>query len=278
MPEMSPEEAEFLTARIARALARGGFDRWETSFLQDMRARLGGARPRLSDKQSRKLHAVLSRSNPRLTTLPGRRWQRRWGARRWRGTMAPSHRLLRGLIFLAVMVLFFGLHQIYLDFASRGSNTPAAQTFAQHGEPAAELTASRTPANDTNVSQGLAGSIRVIDGDTVDVKGEHVRLVGLNTPETYDPRCAAELALGMRAKERLRQLLANGTPQLVKVPCACKPGTEGTQRCNYGRSCGILSVNGRDVADTLISEGLAVPFQCSGTGCPRLPRPWCGEG
>ena len=77
------------------------------------------------------------------------------------------------------------------------------------------------------------------------------------------------------AKERLRQLLASGTPRLAKVPCACPPGTEGTSACNHGRSCGVLSVDGTDVAQTLIGEGLAVAFHCGSTGCPPLPRPWC---
>src|SRR5689334_709658 len=35
--------------------------------------------------------------------------------------------------------------------------------------------------------------LRVIDGDTLDVEGiGHVRLVGLNTPETVDPRKGVE--------------------------------------------------------------------------------------
>jgi hypothetical protein len=27
----------------------------------------------------------------------------------------------------------------------------------------------------------------------------------------------------------------------------------------------------------LIEEGLAVPFVCGATRCPRTPRPWCGS-
>jgi hypothetical protein len=37
----------------------------------------------------------------------------------------------------------------------------------------------------------------------------------------------------------------------------------------------VLKANGRDVGSILISEGLAVPFHCRGTGCPPTPRPWC---
>lgn len=60
------------------------------------------------------------------------------------------------------------------------------------------------------------------------------------------------------------------------VAQSCKPGTEGTDKCNYGRSCGALKVDGKDVGQTLIAEGLAVPFVCGRNGCPPTPSPWCG--
>jgi len=119
--------------------------------------------------------------------------------------------------------------------------------------------------------------ITVVDGDTIRVSGEarSIRLVGFNAPETRDPQCAAEAALGSRAKARLRELVRSGNLTLSRVACACRPGTEGTDRCNYGRSCGTLAVAGRDVGDVLIAENLAAPFRCGAHSCPRTPRPWC---
>jgi endonuclease YncB( thermonuclease family) len=61
---------------------------------------------------------------------------------------------------------------------------------------------------------------------------------------------------------------------LTRVACACRDGTEGTRRCNYGRLCGTLTVDGRDVGDVLIGEGLAHRYTCSGDRCPRRPG-WC---
>jgi endonuclease YncB( thermonuclease family) len=118
----------------------------------------------------------------------------------------------------------------------------------------------------------------VTDGDTIHIDGQSrgMRLVGLNAPETWQPQCPAEKALGERAKARLRQLVSSATLEVQRVPCSCPPGTEGTDSCNYGRSCGILRANGRDVGQVLIAEGLAVPFVCGVTRCPRTPRPWCG--
>lgn len=119
-------------------------------------------------------------------------------------------------------------------------------------------------------------SFTVTDGDTIRLNdGTRVRLNGFNAPESRDPLCEREAILGNRAKERLEELAATGRTNVIQVPCSCKPGTEGTDRCNYGRSCGILTINGRDVGQILISEGLAVPFQCGKTRCPKTPRPWC---
>src|SRR5262245_37748370 len=118
------------------------------------------------------------------------------------------------------------------------------------------------------------GQVEVVDGDTVRVDGETVRLVGFDTPETYRAQCPSERELGNRATFRLRQLVAGGGVDLERVGCACRPGTEGTPRCNYGRACGVLTVRGRDVGEVLISEGLAHPYVCGRTGCPAR-QAWC---
>lgn len=119
--------------------------------------------------------------------------------------------------------------------------------------------------------------IRVIDGDTIRVfhRKPNVRLVGFNAPETRRARCKVERVLGGRATRRLRELVRTGHLDFAFVPCACPPGTQGTRACNFGRRCGTLRVQGRDVGDILIGEGLAVPFVCGSTSCPKMPRPWC---
>ena len=81
-------------------------------------------------------------------------------------------------------------------------------------------------------------------------------------------------ALAKKATARLQQLLAGGVANLERVACACNPGTEGTQQCNHGRLCGRLTVGGRDVDSILIAEGLAEPFKCWATSCPRR-KDWC---
>ena len=61
---------------------------------------------------------------------------------------------------------------------------------------------------------------------------------------------------------------------LQVVECSCRPGTEGTHACNFGRACGYLTIDGRDVGDVLIAENLAHPYVCGRYSCPRR-KPWC---
>ena len=122
-----------------------------------------------------------------------------------------------------------------------------------------------------------SSDIRVIDGDTIRVYRQKpdVRLVGFNAPETRRAQCEAERELGAAATRRLRELLRHNQLDFALIECSCRQGTAGTMACNWGRRCGTLKVDGRDVGDILIAEHLAVPFVCGKTSCPKTPRPWC---
>lgn len=118
--------------------------------------------------------------------------------------------------------------------------------------------------------------IRVIDGDTIRIDGhkpDH-RLVGFNAPETRRAKNPTERELGGKATARLRALVRAGGLDYTMVRCACRVGTEGTFGCNFGRYCGVLKSRGEDVGAILIREGLAVPFVCGETSCPKTPNPW----
>ena len=122
------------------------------------------------------------------------------------------------------------------------------------------------------------GDVYVIDGDTINVfhVQPNVRLVGFNAPESSNAACEAERQLGVRATQRLLELVRAGHLDFQYVECSCPAKTQGTRFCNYGRDCGTLKSRGRDVGAILIEEGLAVPFICGATSCPKTPRPWCG--
>ena len=121
--------------------------------------------------------------------------------------------------------------------------------------------------------------VRVIDGDTIRIFNmkPDVRLVGFNAPETRRARCDAERQLGALATRRVRDLVKAGNLDYEPVACSCPAGTKGAMVCNYGRECGTLKADGRDVGAILIEEGLAVPFVCGPTRCPKTPKPWCSS-
>lgn len=128
----------------------------------------------------------------------------------------------------------------------------------------------------TGVTAVQPKRIDVIDGDTIRADGHSYRLAGIDTPES-GPRakCAAEREKAARASKRLREIVAGGGLSINRVSCYCAPGTEGTDACNYGRLCGLLTSNGRDVGKILIGEGLAKSYDCSSGHCPPKQN-WCG--
>jgi hypothetical protein len=58
------------------------------------------------------------------------------------------------------------------------------------------------------VSVSAQAATIIINGDTIDIDGVRIRIVQIDTPETF---CENELILGLRAKKRLRELLDGGT-------------------------------------------------------------------
>lgn len=99
----------------------------------------------------------------------------------------------------------------------------------------------------------------VVDGDTIWLAGEKIRIADIDAPETHDPRCGSEKALGDRATRRLRELLNSGAVTLESID---------RDEDRYRRKLRIVLVDGTSVGDTLVGEGLARWY---GSGRP----PWC---
>jgi hypothetical protein len=70
------------------------------------------------------------------------------------------------------------------------------------------------------------------------------------------------------ARHHLEELVSSPIVRIDLVDCAAGP------RDRYGRGCGILYADGRDVAPTMIREGLAHPYVCEAGHCPQR-QPWC---
>lgn len=103
----------------------------------------------------------------------------------------------------------------------------------------------------------------VYDGDTIEMlcgtEKLTARLQGFDTPETKAPQCPEELAQGKRATGRLRGLVKSGEVAIYRL---------GFDK--YGRALITLTVDGRDVGEVLIAEGLAHDYHGGSRGG------WCG--
>jgi endonuclease YncB( thermonuclease family) len=99
----------------------------------------------------------------------------------------------------------------------------------------------------------------VVDGDTFYMDGVKIRIADIDAPETHPPRCDLERRLGYAATKRLRQLLNSGPVILSRID---------RDEDVYGRKLRNARVNGADVGETLVSEGLAHRYV-------HGKLPWC---
>lgn len=103
------------------------------------------------------------------------------------------------------------------------------------------------------------GADCVVDGDTFWFRGEKIRVMDIDAPETHGPRCAQEAALGARATQRLQQLMNAG-------PFSLESGDRETDR--YGRALRVVTRGGQSIGEMLVAEGLAREWD-------GARHPWC---
>lgn len=117
--------------------------------------------------------------------------------------------------------------------------------------------------------------IIVIDGDTIALPcsipapgcAEKIRPQGIDTPETFRPSCEAEHRAGLKAKERLVQLVRGSDVTVSR-----------SGRDRYGRTLGDVQANGTDVGQILMSQGLALPYEPGSKAKATRIAHWCGRG
>ena len=119
--------------------------------------------------------------------------------------------------------------------------------------------ASTTPATVAVAQAGDATVTSITDGDTVRVHlasgaDERVRLIGIDTPETHDPRTVVE-CFGREAAAQTASLLPVGTAVRLQ------PDVEPRDR--YGRLLAYVfrADDGLFVNETLVAGGWAVPYR-----------------
>lgn len=110
-----------------------------------------------------------------------------------------------------------------------------------------------TPDDSIRSYFGVCGQGRrincVVDGDTLYVHGDKIRLSDINTPELFSPQCGREAQLAAQAQQRLTQLLNQGPIEIKS--------TFGRDEDVYGRKLRKITRDGKSLGDILVAEGLA---------------------
>ena len=106
-------------------------------------------------------------------------------------------------------------------------------------------------------NNGLHKIVRVIDGDTIviriDNKIETVRLIGINTPETVDPRRPVE-CFGIEASNKAKEILSGKNIRLEADNIV-------SERDKYGRLLRYIFLeDGTNFNKMMISEGYAYEY------------------
>ena len=99
----------------------------------------------------------------------------------------------------------------------------------------------------------------VVDGDTIWLQGQKIRIADIDAPETHEYRCADEKSLGDRATQYLLALVNSGEVTTAPID---------RDEDRYGRKLRIVKVDGRSVGKQLVNAGLARWYRGG-------RRPWC---
>ena len=155
-----------------------------------------------------------------------------------------------------VGILFFFLLAGYGYTHMQTASVAAHSRGSPHMSAVGELRATHSSVEESGVkkSKNTATVVRVVDGDTVDVllNGEtvRVRLIGINTPETVDPRKPVE-CFGKEASARAKELFEGKEVQMETDPSQ-------SLYDKYGRLLTYLFLpDGTNVNELMIREGYA---------------------
>ena len=97
-----------------------------------------------------------------------------------------------------------------------------------------------------------SGRASVIDGDTIEIHGERIRLHGIDAPE------GRQLCLADSARYRCGQQAAFALADRVEgAVVSCRQ----TDTDRYGRIVAVCSIRGEDLGSWMVSEGWALAYR-----------------
>ena len=112
-----------------------------------------------------------------------------------------------------------------------------------------------SPAN-ADISLRQYNDLYCYDGDTcyvtINGQNEKIRLFELDTPEISEPKCDAELELGLKARDFVNDLIKNAEIIEFKTDYELD---------YFGRILSYLIIDGDDVSALLVKNGLGVVYK-----------------
>ena len=109
-------------------------------------------------------------------------------------------------------------------------------------------------ASATAAQESITGTARVIDGDTIEIRGLIIRLQGIDAPERLQS-CQDEQGRQYRCGRTATEALKNA---IGYSPVRCDLAA---QRERYGRALGTCFVDGRNLDRWLVRQGYALVYR-----------------
>lgn len=158
------------------------------------------------------------------------------------GATIMIFRLAAGAGKMLLGILFIALAPFYFAVGTRTLLRPLHERLARRplGEAEEEAPAPTTV---------TATETRVVDGDTVVIRGERIRIAHIDAPEIGQAHLGTGTDAGRAATAALRRFLEEAQDNIEVIPLE-------TDR--YGRTVALLRMGPYDVGLTMVKMGMAV--------------------
>lgn len=148
--------------------------------------------------------------------------------------------------FLIVVGIILSL---FIGIAIGRNSKPSS--LAPTGNLAANTLKEAVPENKNSSGGNLVKVVRVIDGDTIEIEGgERIRYIGIDTPETVDPRKPVQ-CFGVEASLKNKELVEGKMVRLEK---------DITDRDKYNRLLRYVYVDDTFINLELVKQGFAYSY------------------